>query len=105
MKRAGQKKETKKAEAAPVIAGAGASLSDKLATVNNMPIVKQSDEELGLGELLRIMPDTWNNISWAVTNSVTLLVKQSIDQRRLMEEIKQYSILVNRDQLMSIDKA
>ena len=57
------------------MAGAGASLSDKLALIHNMPAVRASDEELGLGDLLRIFPDTWNNISWAVQNSVDLLVK------------------------------
>ena len=87
------------------MAGAGASLSDKLALIHNMPAVRASDEELGLGDLLRIFPDTWNNISWAVQNSVDLLVKQAIAERRQLEEVKEYSIRANKDHLMSIDKA
>ena len=106
MKRAGQKKATeKKMDVAPTMAGAGASLSDKLATVNVMPVVRATDEELGLGDLLRIFPDTWNNISWAVQNSVDLLVKQAIAERRLLEEVKEYSCRANKDHLISIDKA
>jgi hypothetical protein len=92
-------------DAAPATAGVGASLSDKLALIQNMPVVRSSDEELGMGDLLRIFPDTWNNISWAVQNSVDLLVKQAIAERRQLEEVKEYSIRANKDHLMSIDKA
>jgi hypothetical protein len=70
-----------------------------------MPSISVSDEELGLGDLLRIFPDTWNNISWAITNSVETLVKQAIDERRLLEEVKEYTIRANKDHLISIDKA
>ena len=70
-----------------------------------MPNIKASDEELGLGDLLRIFPDTWNNISWVVQNSVDLLVKQAIDERRMLEEVKEYSIRSNKDHLINIDKA
>jgi hypothetical protein len=79
--------------------------AEKLAQVALMPTVKATDEELGLGDLLRIFPDTWNNISWVVQNSVDILVRQAIDERRMLEEVKEYSIRSNKDHLVSIDKA
>lgn len=67
-----------------------------------MPAVLTSDEELGLGELLRIMPDTWNNISWVVQNSTEALVKQAIAQRRMSEEVKEYAMKSNLSNLDSV---
>jgi len=31
-----------------------------------MPIVEKSDEELGMEEVMKIMPDTWHNIAWVI---------------------------------------
>jgi len=60
-----------------------------------MPKVNQSDDDLGCGSLLRILPDTWNNISWVIQNSIEQLIQQSLSQRRMIEEVKQYAIQAN----------
>lgn len=51
-----------------------------------------SDEDLGNLELLKVMPDTWNNVPWTVTNSVDVLKNCCLSQRRLLEQVKSYSI-------------
>ena len=43
-------------------------------TINSLD---RSDEELGMIELAKIMPDTWNNISWVLQNSTETLVGQA----------------------------
>jgi hypothetical protein len=37
-----------------------------------------SDEELGLEAINRILPDTWKNISWVITNGFQTLIDNSI---------------------------
>ena len=39
-----------------------------------------------------ILPETWNNISWVVQNSVTQIKDVLLATRRLLEEVKEYSI-------------
>ena len=34
--------------------------------MRSVPSIEKSDEDLGMSELLKIMPDTWNNISWVL---------------------------------------
>lgn len=70
-----------------------------------MPNVKASDSELGLDNMLRIIPDTWNNISWVVQNSVGELVKQAIENRRLNEQVKLYAIAANVANLTAVKDA
>ena len=38
-----------------------------------IPALKASDEDIGIGGLSTIMPDTWNNISWAIANPTEIL--------------------------------
>ena len=51
--------------------------------IRSIPSLDRSDEDLGMGELLKIMPDTWNNISWVLQNSAETLVSQAKKQRRM----------------------
>jgi hypothetical protein len=68
-----------------------------------MPLVRESDSDLGLDAMLRIIPDTWNNISWVVVNSIDQIVKQAIEQRRREEQVRQYAIKANVDLTQSIE--
>ena len=45
-------------------------LSRALEDINNFPMLddKITDEELGLEPVNRVLPDTWKNISWVITN-------------------------------------
>jgi hypothetical protein len=64
-----------------------------------MPLVRETDSDLGLDAMLRIIPDTWNNISWVVVNSIDQIVKQ----RRREEQVRQYAIKANVDLTQSIE--
>ena len=60
-----------------------------------MPIIKESDQELGLGNLDEILPETWKNISWVIQSAIEALKEQTIKMRRMIEEVKIYALEAN----------
>ena len=62
-----------------------------------MPVLKGSDEDYGYSDLNLIMPDTWNNISWVVSNSIEILRDTLYTTRKMLESLKSYSIDSNID--------
>ena len=50
------------------------------------------DEMLGLAEVIKVMPDTWFNIPFQVTEGFETMKKQIMEQRRMIEQIKQYTM-------------
>lgn len=60
-----------------------------------MPVVRATDEDLGTGYLHKVLPETWNNIAWAVQNAIEVLKEQALAMRRLIEEVKLYSVNAN----------
>tara|TARA_B110000285_G_C14605854_1_gene372747 strand:- start:33 stop:338 length:306 start_codon:yes stop_codon:yes gene_type:complete len=66
------------------------------------------EEALGLTSVVRIFPDTWNNISWVIVNAVTLLIEQIVDQRKKIEQGKMYnsknnqSIFYNMQEMLKL---
>ena len=54
--------------------------------------IPPSDEEVGVTELIQIMPDTWNNISWVIQSSIDLLKQQVITNSRQLFNLRKYSI-------------
>lgn len=63
-KRGGVKKDDNDDHGAS--AGGNSKITALLMNADNMPNVGAADSELGLDSMLRIIPDTWNNISWVV---------------------------------------
>jgi len=41
----------------------------------NIRTLLLTDEELGCQDLSKIIPDTWQNISWVIQNSIDVIVK------------------------------
>jgi hypothetical protein len=37
---------------------------------------------------MRILPETWQNISWVLSNSINIMVNSQLKQRRNYEELK-----------------
>lgn len=60
-----------------------------------VPPTNVTNESIGLGDVLRIMPDTWTNISWPVQNASEVIVTHLIKNRRMMEEVKDYAMKTN----------
>lgn len=75
--------------------GGNSKLGAMLQNAERKPMVKATDAELGLETMLRIIPDTWNNISWVVQNSVAELVKTCIENRRHSEMVWMYAVAAN----------
>lgn len=53
---------------------------------------KESDESLGLMGLMKVMPETWQNVSWVISNGIEQLCNHNIQQRRSFEELKNYTM-------------
>ena len=68
--------------------GVAMAMKRSLETAGEMPGITATDEELGGGDLVKILPDTWHNISWLVQNAVEVLRDQSLGMRRMLEEVK-----------------
>ena len=47
-----------------------AKVRDQLAESDFIPPSELSDVELGCEGLIKIMPDTWKNISWVISHSI-----------------------------------
>ncbi len=81
---------------------------DVIEDFKNIPEVPQTDEEIGCGDLMRILPETWQNISWVLSNSINIMVNSQLKQRRNYEELKQHAInitLIVAEQLIdTMDK-
>jgi hypothetical protein len=76
-----------------------AKVKEKREECEVIPECFRTEEELGCDDLLLLMPDTWNNIAWVIQNSVEVLVKNSLENRRLVEEVRDYAIKWNGDHL------
>lgn len=63
-----------------------------------------TDDELGLLDLIKIMPDTWNNVPQPVCDSIEVLKKAAMEQRRMLEQIKIYSISSNTKIISSTEE-
>lgn len=50
------------------------------------------EEELGLKSVIQILPDSWLNVPWTVTNAAETLKTQTIAQRKLIEEVRSYAV-------------
>ena len=61
-----------------------------------MPECTLTEEELGLEKLNAVLPDTWQNISWVLQNSVRLLIERAKIDARAIEEIKAYTLRENQ---------
>ena len=48
------------------------------------------------------MPDTWKNISWPVSNAVTILINYAIRDSRALNDLRQYSKDMFKDQVTSL---
>ena len=44
---------------------------------------------------MRILPETWQNISWVLSNSINIMVNSQLKQRRNYEELKQHAINIS----------
>ena len=51
-----------------------------------------SDEELGLGDLHRILPDTWANTPWGLQKAIDILRVHHLDIKKDNESLKKYTI-------------
>lgn len=63
--------------------------------IGNLREVREANKEgldLGLEELHKILPDTWNNISWPLQNSVENIVAFLVKRRADSEDEKIYTI-------------
>ena len=67
----------------------------KLGDLRIIEPVPATDEDLGCGPLIKIMPDTWQNISWVIQNGFQVSVDHNIMMRRKHEELKEYSLNSN----------
>ena len=67
----------------------------RIGEVSYLEPCRMTDSELDLMDLLKVMPDTWNNVPWTVVNGIEVIKRACLDQRRMMEEIKTYSIKTN----------
>ena len=68
-----------------------------------MPVMAKSDTELGMGDLHKVLPDSWNNIAWVVQNSFEVMKEQQLQTRRLVEQHKQYSVDANIGHLRGVE--
>ena len=71
---------------------AGTAFMRRIGEVGFLEPCILSDEDLGNLDLVKVMPDTWNNVPWTVTNSIEVLKHCCLSQRRLLEQVKSYSI-------------
>lgn len=63
--------------------------------IGNLREIREANKEgldLGLEELMKIMPETWNNISWPLQNSVEVLRDFLIKRRSQTEDEKIYTM-------------
>ena len=68
------------------------ALQSAVEAASTLPTLKQSDEDLGLGDLKFILPDSWNNIAWVIQSSIEVLRDQTLNMRRLVEQVKKHAI-------------
>lgn len=63
---------------------------------NEFPAQDFNDAELDCLALMRILPDTWTNVSLTVIRGFQEMIQHAKETRTKMENIKNYSIHVNR---------
>lgn len=51
-----------------------------------------TDEQLGSLKLMKIMPDTWNNVPWTVASGMDTIKEACLEHRRLIEQVKEYTM-------------
>ena len=64
----------------------------RIGDIGFMMPCQMDDQNLGNYDLMKVMPDTWNNVPWTVMNSVEVIKQACLEQRRLIEQIKVYSM-------------
>jgi hypothetical protein len=57
-----------------------------------MPLLKQSEAQLGLTPLMEIKPEWWQNISQLIMNAMAVILENIVDHRYMIEEVKVYTI-------------
>ena len=61
-------------------------------TARRLPKLDKTDDQLGLTDVNKVIPDTWNNIAWVLQNSIEVFKEQILETRKLVEQIKKYAI-------------
>ena len=55
-----------------------ADFKERILELSVIHEILATEEELGCVDLIRIMPDTWQNISWVISNATSILINQTI---------------------------
>ena len=77
----------------------------RVAAIEEIPFPDKTDEQLKLGEISKIFPETWKNIPFVVHHALGALATRVYEQTKAFEGLKEYSVAQNTMTTQSLIKS